>query len=87
MATLILNSVKFSSSVRVFAWLMAVGALVLMLTLLTMEIMDDPTPSQDIKILDWIVGWDFWGVTTLLKIVSTITDKMAGFVYVALAAI
>jgi undecaprenyl-diphosphatase len=26
-------------------------------------------------------------VTTLLKIVSTITDKMAGFVYVALAAI
>jgi hypothetical protein len=37
--------------------------------------------------LDWIVGWDFWGVTTLLKIVSTITDKVAGFVYVALAAI
>jgi len=67
--------------------LMAVGALVLMLTLLTMEIMDDPTPSQDIRILDWIVDWDFWGVTTLLKIVSTITDKMAGFVYVALAAI
>ena len=66
---------------------MAVGALVLMLTLLTMEIMDDPTPSQDIRILDWIVDWDFWGVTTLLKIVSTITDKMAGFVYVALAAI
>jgi len=49
--------------------------------------MDDPTPSQDIRILDWIVGWDFWGVTTLLKIVSTITDKVAGFVYVALAAI
>jgi len=29
----------------------------------------------------------FLGVTTLLKIVSTITDKMAGFIYVALAAI
>jgi hypothetical protein len=29
----------------------------------------------------------FLGVTTLLTIVSTITDKMAGFVYVALAAI
>lgn len=28
----------------------------------------------------------FLGVTTLLKIVSTITDKMAGFVYVALAS-
>ena len=66
---------------------MAVGALVLLLTLLTMAIMDDPTPSQDIRILDWIVGWDFWGVTTLLKIVSTITNNMAGFVYVALAAI
>ena len=87
MATLILNSVKFSFSVRVFAWLVAVGALVLLLTLLTMAIMDNPSPSQDIRILDWIVDWDFWGVTTLLKIVSTITDKVAGFVYVALAAI
>jgi len=65
----------------------AVGALVLLLTLLTMAIMDDPTPSQDIRILDWIVGWDLGRVTTLLKIVSTITDKIAGFVYVALAAI
>ena len=59
MATLILNSVKFSFSVRVFAWLVAVGALVLLLTLLTMAIMDNPSPSQDIRILDWIVGWDF----------------------------
>ena len=67
--------------------MVAVGALVLLLTLLTMAIMDNPSPSQDIRILDWIVDWDFWGVTTLLKIVSTITDKMAGFVYVALAAI
>jgi hypothetical protein len=40
--------------------LVAVGALVLLLTLLTMAIMNDPTPSQDIRILDWIVGWDFW---------------------------
>ncbi len=60
MATLILNSVKFSFRVRVFAWLVAVGALVLLLTLLTMAIMNDPTPSQNIRILDWIVGWDFW---------------------------
>ena len=63
--------------------MVAVGALVLLLTLLTMAIMDNPTLSQDIRILDWIVGWDFWGMTTLLKIVSTITDKMAGFVYVS----
>ena len=38
----------------------AVCALVLLLTLLAMAIMDDPTPSQDIRILDWIVGSDFW---------------------------
>ena len=87
MATLILNSVKFSFRVRVFAWMVAVGALVLLLTLLTMAIMNDQTPSQDIRILDWIVGWELGRVTTLLKIVSTITDKIAGFVYVALAAI
>ena len=60
MATLTLNAVKLSFSVRVFCLVGAVCALVLLLTLLAMAIMDDPTPSQDIRILDWIVGSDFW---------------------------
>ena len=43
---------------RVILWLAAVGTLVTLLTLLSLAIKNEPTPSQDQTILDWVIGRD-----------------------------
>jgi len=73
--------VKAVLSTRSLLWLAAVGILATPLALLTIAITDNPTPSQDISVMNWIVGWDLWGLTTFFDIVSIVTTSEAGVVY------
>jgi len=86
MTTLIRNiPVNAALGTRSLLWLVAFGSLAVLLALLTKIIIDNPAPSQDIRVMNWIVGWDFWGITLLLELVSTVTDKWAGAIYVVVA--
>ena len=85
MATLIQQiPAKSALSARSVLWLVAFGTLATLLALLTKAIMDNPAQSLDIETMDWIVGWEFWGVTKFLGAVSAVTDAEAGVVYVVL---
>ena len=66
---------------RFLLWLVAVGILATLLALLTVAIANNPTPSQDVSVLDWVAGWDLPGVTTFFDVVSLITDAEAGIIY------
>ena len=82
MTTLMRNiPVKAMLSVRSLLWLAAVGILVALLALLTKAISDNPSASQDIRVMNWIVGWDLRGLTTFFDIVSFVTSSKAGFIY------
>jgi undecaprenyl-diphosphatase len=43
--------------------------------------MDDPTPSQDIAVMDWIVDWDLPGLGRFFEGVSFLTGVKAGLIY------
>ena len=64
-----------------FLWLGAVGALTIILVLLSMAIRSNPTPSQDIAVMDWVLGWDLPGLGGFFRIVSLLTGAQAGVVY------
>ena len=82
MTTLMQNiSVKAVLSTRSLLWLAAVGILATLLALLTKAIMDNPTPSQDIRVLDWVVSWDLPGLDTFFDVVSFVTGWRAGITY------
>ncbi len=66
---------------RFLLWLVAVGILAALLALLTVAIANNPTPSQDVSVLDWVAGWDLPGLTTFFDVVSLITDAEAGIIY------
>ncbi|MDE0823684.1 MAG: hypothetical protein OSB07_06920 [Dehalococcoidia bacterium] len=60
MTTLIRNiPVNAALGTRSLLWLVAFGSLAVLLALLTKIIIDNPAPSQDIRVMNWIVGWDF----------------------------
>jgi len=73
--------VKALLSTRSLLWLAAVGTLVALLTLLTRAISDNPSASPDVSVMNWIVGWDLWGLTTYFEVVSFVTSSKAGFIY------
>ena len=66
---------------RPVLWLAAVATLATLLALLTKSIMDNPASSQDITVMDWIVGWDLPGLTTFFDAVSNVTHTQAGLIY------
>ena len=66
---------------RNLLWLAALGILASLLALLTKSIMDNPTPSPDIRVMDWIVGWDLPGLATFFDVVSFVTSAKAGIIY------
>ena len=66
---------------RPVLWLAAVATLATLLALLTKSIMDNPSSSQDITVMDWIVGWDLPGLTTFFDAVSNVTHTQAGLIY------
>ena len=66
---------------RNLLWLVSVGILATLLALLTNAIMDNPTPSQDVRVLDWVAGWDLPGLSTFFEVVSFATSSKAGIIY------
>jgi len=66
---------------RTVFWLVAFGVLAVLLSLVTKAIMDNPSPPQDIRIMEWVAGWDFRGLTTFFNIVSFVTGPRPGIVY------
>ena len=82
MTTLAQNiPVRAALNTRSLLWLATVGILAASLALLTKTIMDNPTPSQDIRVMDWVVGWDLRGLTTFFDIVSFVTGPEPGIIY------
>ncbi len=73
--------VKALPSSRSLLWLAAVGVLATLLALLTKAIMDNPVPSQDIRVMDWVGGWDLRGLTTFFDGVSFVTGPEPGIIY------
>ena len=85
MATLLHNiPVKAALNTRSMLWLAAVGLLATLLGLLTKAIKDNPTPSQDVSVLESVAGWDLWGLTNFFEVVSFLTGPEPGIVYGAL---
>ena len=88
MTTLMQNiPVKAVLNTRSLLWLISVAVLATLLTLLTMAISDNPTPAQDIRVMDWIVGWDLRGLTTFFDGVSAATSAEAGIAYGSMGVI
>ena len=73
--------VKAVLSTRSLLWLAAFGILATLLALLTKAIMDNPAPSQDIAIMDWVTDWHLAGLATFFGGLSALTSSYAGLVY------
>ena len=43
--------------------------------------LDNPSASQDIRVMNWIVGWNMRGLTTFFDVVSFVTSAKAGIIY------
>lgn len=69
-----------SSNAKFALWLAAVGLLVTLLTLLTVAVKNNPVASQDVRLLEWIVGWDVPGLVGLLKSISFLTNNWPGLI-------
>ncbi len=88
MTTLMQNiPVKAMLSTRSLLWLAAVGTLVALMALLTIAVVDNPSASQDIRVMNWIVGWDLPGLTTFFDVVEFVTSSKAGIIYFPLGII
>lgn len=66
---------------RVVLWVAAFGVLAALLALLTRAIMNNPTPSQDIEIMNWVTGWRLGGLVSFFGVLSALTSSYAGLVY------
>jgi len=88
MTTLLQNiPVKAVLSMRSLLWLAAMGILVALLALLTIAVSDNPSASQDIRVMNWIVGWDQPGLNSFFDVVSAVTHTEVGLIYGTLAII
>ena len=58
----------------VVLWLLAAAALLTPLVLLTIALENDPFPSQDRTVLDWVADRDFLTLSTISDIISAFTD-------------
>ena len=43
--------------------------------------MNNPTPSQDIAVMNWVTGWQLAGLVTFFEVLSVLTGSYAGLVY------
>ena len=73
--------VSMFTKTRALIWVAAAGTLAALLALLTVAINDNPTPSQDVAVLDWVVGRDFPGLGTFFEVLSFLTGAEAGLIY------
>ena len=81
MATLLRTSlIRQAIKPRVVLWLASVSVLATLVTLLSVAIKNDPFPSQDRTVLDWVAGWDFPGLTGFFEAVSFLTNNYPAMV-------
>ena len=59
---------------RVVLWVLSAAALLVPLVLLTVALDDDPFPSQDQRVLDWVADRDFLTLGTISDVISAFTD-------------
>ena len=62
-------------------WLSVVVVLVALAALLTVTVISDPQPSQDVTVMNWIRGWDVPGLSGFFSLISALTSLNAGLVY------
>ena len=67
-------------------WLATVGLLTALLTLITLAVKDGPIPTQDVRIYNWIAGWDAPGLNGFFEAVSFLTNNWPGLI-LALAGV
>ena len=60
---------------RSLLWLAALGILTTLLTLLSIAIKDNPIPSQDLTVLNWVTDWDLPGLRGFMETVSFLTNN------------
>ncbi|MCH9037262.1 MAG: phosphatase PAP2 family protein [Chloroflexi bacterium] len=65
---------------RLLLWLGVMAGLMTLLVLLSVYIKDNPVPSVDQTVLDWITGWDIPGLTGFLEVVSWLTNNWPAMV-------
>ena len=84
------TSINIRRSITFLAiWLLLAVVLAALATLLTVAVIADPQPSQDVTVMNWIRGWDLPGISGFSSVVSALTSLAAGLVYsvVGLAAL
>ena len=62
-------------------WFLAAVVLATLATLLTVAVIVDPEPSQDLTVMRWIRGWDLPGLSGFFRLISALTSVNAGLVY------
>ena len=66
----------------VMLWLAAVAVFSTLLAPLTAAIINNPIPSQDVAIMDWVTGRHWPGSGTFFETLSFLTSSKAGVIYV-----
>ena len=56
-------------------WLAGAALLTTLVALLSLAIMNDPIPSQDLAVMDWVRGWHLPGLAGFFQVVSGRTSK------------
>ena len=59
-------------------WLAGTALLTTLVALLSLAIMNDPIPSQDVAVMDWVRGWSVPGLGGFFQVVSALTSKWGG---------
>ena len=62
-------------------WLLVAVVLATLAALLTVAVIADPQPSQDLTVMNWIRGWDLPGLSGFFSLISALTGLNAGLVY------
>ena len=73
--TRLVTDVRLIASPRAVLWLAAVGLSAALLAILSIAIRNDPIPSQDQTVFDWVAGWDLPGLTGFFEGVSFLTNN------------
>lgn len=72
------NSLDTSHKAKLALWLAAVVALSALLAFLTVAMEDNPDASLDVRMLNWIVGWDYPGLGGVFAFSSFMTNNWPG---------
>ena len=59
----------------------SIGVLTALIALLTMSLMSNPFPSQDLEVFNWVTGLDVAGLAGFFKVVSLMTDSKVALIY------